>query len=117
MRALIVASASREAVTDPASTWATNSFTRSLPRSRAAASRVNRPSSMIWSSRPFSLEVSWAEAAAEPCCASAIVASLGFVQVQFAAQLFQLIGVGERFHQQVVQLVVALQAAAKVRKL
>jgi hypothetical protein len=48
MRALIIASVSRDIVIEPASTSDTNCLTMSLPRSFAAASRPpTRPSSMI----------------------------------------------------------------------
>src|SRR5512146_1015265 len=114
MRALMVASASRVTVIVPASAWVTNSFTRSVPRWRAAVSRVNRPSSIIWSSSACSFTCSLFAAAAA-ALASLIGASLG--PFQFVAELVELVGIVDRVHQQLVQLVVALQAAAQVGQL
>src|SRR5579885_1959980 len=112
MRALIIASASRATVIDPSRTCCTNCFTRSFPRSRAAGSFPNRPSSTIWSSRLFS---SAAPAAADDgwCtfCASAIAS------LHLGLQPFQLVLVRGRFSQNFVQLLVALQRAPQIRQL
>src|SRR5271170_3576844 len=107
MRALIIISASFAIVMEPSSTWATNSFTRSLPRSFEAASTPNRPCSTIWSRRLDSV-VSTAAVACALAAASAIGA------LHFALQLVQFFGVADGFEQQFFQLVVALQRAAEI---
>src|SRR5688572_31322731 len=105
MRALIIASVSDEILIEPSRIWATKFLTRSLPRSFAAVSRPNRPCSTIWSSRPNS-EVCPAAAAA---CASllAIGCSLG---TNFTTQLVHLLFVAHGLLQDLLELVVALQA-------
>src|SRR5690348_14218006 len=118
MRALIDASASRPIAMAPFAISLTNSFTSSRPRSRAAESRVKRPSWMIWSSR----FASWASvvcacaAAAAAFCSLAIATLPAVAQVQLGFQLGLLLGVRQYFVQHLVQLVVALQAAAQVRQ-
>src|SRR5277367_1499082 len=107
MRALIIISASLAMVMEPSRTWATNSLTRSLPRSLEAASRPKRPCSTIWSRRLDSV-VSTAAAACELAAASAIGAS------NFVLQLVQFFGVAHGFEQQLFELVVALQRTAKI---
>src|SRR5437867_7240945 len=113
MRALIMASASLETVMVPSNTCETNSLTRFLPRSLAAGSRAMRPSSTIWSSRLRSA-VSPPDGAAADCCFSAI----GFLltALDFRLQLCQLVRIGHGVTQQLLQLVVALHAAAQVGK-
>src|SRR5277367_5285223 len=110
MRALIIISASFAIVMEPSSTWATNSFTRSLPRSFEAASTPNRPCSTIWSRRLDSWVSTAAAAACEFATASAIGAS--FFGADLALQLIQLFRIAHRFEQQLFQLVVALKRAA-----
>src|SRR5579863_1383360 len=109
MRALIIISASLAMVMEPSSTWATNSFTRSLPRSLASP---NRPCSTIWSSRLASCASTAAAAAAAFATASAIGTSCA----DLALQLVQLFGIAHRFEQQLFELVVALQRTAQVRQ-
>src|SRR5580704_18549952 len=114
MRALIIISASLATVIEPSRTWATNSFTRFLPRSFALASAPNRPDSTIWSSSPtcsFSIVV------VVPACffnASAIgPSSFG---LDFTLQLVELLGVADGIEQDFFQLVVALQLPAQIRQ-
>src|SRR6266705_3108349 len=114
MRALIMVSASRVTVIEPSSTCATNSFTRSLPRSLAPGSLAKRPSSTIWSSRPLSTTCS-AACGAALCFASAIGTS--FRRTHFLFQLVELAFVSDSAEQQLLQFVVALQAAAQVAQL
>src|SRR3954453_18300139 len=109
MRALIIISASLAMVIEPSSTWATNSFTRSLPRSLASP---NRPCSTIWSSKLASCASSVVAAAAVFATASGI----GTSRADLALQLVQLLGVSHGFKQQFLQLVVALQRAAQIRQ-
>src|SRR5258708_5635739 len=113
MRALIMLSASLLTVMEPSSTCVTNSFTRSLPRSLAVASLPMRPCSTIWSSSPSSLVsvVVWPIAA---FCGSLMGTSLG--HADFAFELFALLGIADGIEQQLLQLVIALQAAAKIGK-
>src|SRR5689334_8255576 len=112
MWALIMVSASRVTVMEPSSTPATNSLTRSLPRSLAPLSLAMRPSSTIWSRRPFSKTFSAALGAA-PCFASAIGTSI----THLFLQLVQFVLVAHGVKQQFLQFVVALQAAAQVAQL
>src|ERR1035438_6366025 len=114
MRWLIIVSASLVTVMEPSSTWATNSFTKSLPRSLAPSSLPIRPSSTIWSSSPFSSTCSVALGAA--FCASAIGTSRGLV-VHFLLQFVQLILIADSAEQRFLQPVVALQAGAEVAQL
>src|SRR5579862_1980485 len=111
MRPLIIVSASREMVMEPSSTWATNSLTKSLPRSLEPGSLESRPSSTIWSSRLRSTTCSCACGAAL-CFASAIGTSLRFIQLLL--QLVQLGLVSDCAEQQLLQLVIALEAAAQI---
>src|SRR5580658_2664014 len=113
MRWLIIVSASLVTVMLPSSTWATNSFTRSLPRSFEPSSLPIRPSSTIWSSRPTSSTRSVAWGAA--FCASAIGASCRFIE--FLLQLVQLILIAHRAEQRFFESIVALQAGAQVAQL
>src|SRR3954465_15554575 len=101
MRALIIISASLAMVIHPSSTWATNSFTRSLPRSLASP---KRPCSTIWSRRLASCASTVAAAAAVFATASGIGSSCA----DLALQLVQLLGIAHRFEQQLFQLVVPL---------
>src|SRR5438552_10093104 len=105
MRALIIASVSRPIVIVPARTSLTNCLTMSLPRSRAESSFASRPSSTMLSSRPFSVVVA-AACFGTACCGSAIAASL-----DFTLQLFHLVLALDGLHQDLVELVVPLQAA------
>src|ERR1700676_961268 len=114
MRWLIMVSASLVTVMEPSSTWATNSFTRSLPRSLALSSLPIRPSSTIWSSRPFSSTCSTACGAAD-FFASAIGASRGLIE--FLLQLVQLVLIADGAEQCFLQPVVTLQAGAEVAQL
>src|SRR5215469_11049 len=110
MRALIIISASLAIVIEPSSTWLTNSFTRSLPRSLASP---NRPCSTIWSSR---LDSCASTAPADVAAAFAAASGIGTSWADLALQLVQLLGITYRLEQQLFQLVVALQGAAQVRK-
>src|SRR5580698_5031378 len=114
MRWLIIVSASLVTVMLPSSTWETNSFTRSLPRSLEASSLPIRPSSTIWSSRPLSSTCSVACGAAD-FFASAIGSSRGLVH--FLLQLVQLTLIADGAEQGFLQAVVALQAGAEVAQL
>src|ERR1700722_16431858 len=113
MRWLIIVSASLVTVMEPSSTWETNSFTRSLPRSLAPSSLPIRPSSTIWSRRPFSSTCSVAWGAA--FCASAIGSSRGLVE--FLLQLVQLALIANRAQQRLFQPIVALKARAQIAQL
>src|SRR5664279_708669 len=111
MRAVIMISASLDTVIAPSSTWLTNSFTRSLPRSRAAGSRASRPSSTILSSRLVS----------NVCSTGCAVASflpllIGPLLAQLALEARQFVLVRHGFAEQLFQLVVALHAAAQIGK-
>src|SRR5450755_114117 len=110
MRSLMADSVSLEGAMWPCTTWSTNSFTRSRPRSR---SRVKRPSSTIWSRR---LEVvsCAAGAAFDTFAVSAILASLVFVAIQaeFGAEFVALFRVADNVVKHFVELIVALQAAS-----
>src|ERR1700722_1059587 len=85
----------------------------SLARSLAPSSLPIRPSSTIWSSRPFSSTCSVACGAA--FCASAIGTSRGLVH--FLLQLVQLSLIADSAQQRFLQTVVALQAGAEVTQL
>src|SRR5579862_8562073 len=111
MRALIIISASRAMVMDPSRTWATNSFTRFLPRSLAAGSAPKRPSSTIWSRSPFSRTCSPVPTDPGAPCGSAIGT---FPLSHFLLQLVQLFGVANGFQQRLLQFVISLQAAAQI---
>ena len=112
MRALIIISASRAMVMEPSMNCEMNSLIRFRPRSLEAGSTPKRPSSTIWSRRPFSSTCSVAAAVvAVLACVSAILRSL-----YFALQLVQLFRIADSLKQQFFQLVVALQAAAKIRE-
>src|ERR1700728_3331191 len=103
MRALIIISASLAMVMEPSRTWATNSFTRFLPRSREALSTPNRPCSTIWSRRLPSVVSTEAAGA----CGFATASAIGLTS-DFTLQLVELFGVAHCFEQQLFQLVVAL---------
>ena len=101
----------------PSSTWATNSLTRFLPRSRAAGSL-----------RQAAFLDDLVEQARSPTvCSAAGAAAAGFLWVSsfgppsgfadLGLQLVQLLGVADGVEQQLFQLVVALQAAAQVGEL
>src|SRR5215472_15991348 len=102
MRALIIISASLAIVIEPSSTWFTNSFTRSLPRSLASP---NRPCSTIWSSQLDSCASPAPAAAAAP---AATVSGIGtsFAAADLALQLVQLLGVSHCVELKLFQLVV-----------
>src|SRR5690348_13762458 len=114
IRALIIASVSAAIVTVPLSTSVTKFFTRSLPRSFAAASRPSRPCSTILSRRLPSdaaskLVCCW------PCaCISGIGASL---ESDLRLELLHRVGVVERTLKNLLELVVALETAAEIREL
>src|ERR1035437_810538 len=109
---MIITSASFDTVIAPSSTWLMNSFTRSLPRSRAAGSRASLPSSTIWSSRLCSAVTSTG------CAAVAFLTSLigSLLGPQLALQARQLVLIGYRLAQHLFQLVVTLHAAAQIRQ-
>src|SRR5579863_1378666 len=113
MRALIIISASLATVMEPSRTWATNSFTRFLPRSLALASCPNRPDSTIWSSNPtcsFSIVV------VEAACFLASAIGPSSFGLNLALQLVELLGVANCIQQHFLQLVVALQLSAQIRQ-
>src|SRR3954453_20261768 len=109
MRALIIISASLAMVMEPSSTWLTNPFTRSLPRSLASP---NRPCSTIWSSRLASC-VSTAPAAA---AVFATASGIGSSRADLALQLVQLFRIAHGLEQELFQLVVALEGTTQVRE-
>src|SRR5215475_4645586 len=113
MRALIMASASFETVMAPSRTWATNSFTRFFPRSRATGSFARRPSCTIWSSRLVSTVCSAPDWGIAARCGSLIGA---LRDSHLGAQLSQLVLVGHGFTQRFFEFVVALHASAKIRE-
>src|SRR3954462_5872342 len=112
MRALIIASVSGFNVTVPASTSLTKLRTRSRPRSFVAASRPMRPSSTILSRRLNSGEN--AVAGRLCCCDSGIAASL---RSEFRLQLLHGSRIVQGVLQDLLELVVALQAAPQVGEL
>src|SRR5437868_160891 len=116
MRALIAVSASFGTVAARSKTSCTKTLTRSLPRSRAASLCVKRPSSTMRSSK---LACSTAcTAAVADFAASAIAASIAaLIQAQLCAQFLPLLGVAHHILQDLVELLVALQAPAKIREL
>src|SRR3954453_7793494 len=109
MRALIIISASLAMVMEPSSTWLTNSFTRSLPRSLASP---NRPCSTIWSSRLASCVSTAAAAAAVFATASGI----GTSRADLALQFVQLFRIAHGLEKEFFQLVVALEGTAQIGK-
>src|ERR1051326_854452 len=110
MRALIMASVSRAIVIVPASTSLTNCLIRSLPRSLPDSSFAKRPSSTMLSSRLVCVVVVVA-CCGTACCGSAIGPSL-----YLGLQLAHLVFVLESLHEDLVELVVALEAAAQIRE-
>src|ERR1700694_3856018 len=114
MRALIIISASLATVMEPSRTWATNSFTRFLPRSRAVVSAPNRPCSTIWSSSPFSWVVRTSASAG--CAVARLAIGPSFFVSHLALQLVELLGVADRVEQQFFQLVVARKRPPQVRQ-
>src|SRR5690242_6385604 len=114
MRALIIASVSAAIVTVPRSTSLTKFLTRSLPRSLAAASRPSRPWSTILSSRLPSAAASKVVCCWPCACASGIGASL---ESNLRLELLHRFGVVERTLKNLLELVVALQIAAKIGEL
>src|SRR5271166_3148814 len=111
MRALMVVSVSFETAMWPWTTWSTNSFTRSRPRSR---SRVNRPSSTIWSRSLVEVVSCAAGAAFDTFAASAIAASLVLIKTKLGSELLTLFGVAYNVVEHLVELVVALQASTQI---
>src|SRR6516225_5054896 len=109
-RAVIIWSTSRPTVTEPSSTWATNSLTRFFPRSRALVS-ANRPCSTIWSRRLASVICSAATGAAAVFSGSGIglllLADLGL-------QLVELLRLAHGVKQSFIQLFICLQRALQV---
>src|SRR5450759_550444 len=112
IRAVIITSASLDTVIAPSSTCVTNSFTRSLPLSRAEGSRASLPSSTIWSSRLCSTVCS--TGCAEAAFWTSLIGSL--LGPQLALEARQLILIGHRLAQHLFQFVVTLHAAAQIRK-
>src|SRR5579871_1062555 len=108
-RAEIIWSASRPNVIDPSSTWATNSLTRFLPRSRAEGS-ANRPCSTIWSRRLDSVACS-TTAAVVLFCDSGIRFLL---LAHFGLQLVQFVALADSFQQRFIQLLVSLQRSLQI---
>src|SRR3977135_2083726 len=116
MRELMVASASRERLFSPATTWEMNSLTMSLPRSRELGSRPNLPSSTILSSK--SLSAAFAPAAWAAACSGLFIGgSLVLFLAEFLLQPIQFLRTARGIHQQFIQLVVALQGAAQIAQL
>src|SRR5579875_114210 len=95
-------------VMEPSRTWATNSLTRSLPRSLASP---KRPCSTIWSSR---LACSWVSTAAAWPAALAAVSGMGTSVADLGLQLVQFFGIADGFEEELFELVVALEGAAQV---
>src|SRR5260370_39627402 len=116
MRALMVASASRERVISPATTWAINCLTMVFPRSRTLCSRPSLPSSIILANKlPWAAFAGAVSAAAAVLSASLIVSSL--VLAYFLLQAVEFLGIPSGVHQQLIQLVVALQRTTQVAQL
>src|ERR1700685_2112776 len=111
MRALIIISASFATVMEPSRTWATNSFTRFLPRSFALASWPKRPDSTIWSSNPT---CSFSMVVVEAACFLASAIGPSSFGLDLALQLVELLGVADRIQQNFFELVVALQLPAQI---
>src|SRR6201999_42166 len=104
---VMVTSASLDSVIEPSSTWFTNSFTRSRPRSRVCASRLNRPCETIWSSS----EVSCAASVVVVAAASGLVELLITVLLllgQLGLQTFPSFRARHGFEKHLVELVIAL---------
>src|SRR5215212_8647974 len=116
MRALIIASVSRAIVIEPSSTSDTNCLTRSLPRSRAAASRPIRPWSTIWSRRP-GCAVSGANVVCGVVCDASAIAGPSLGAAQLRLQPGALVFVGECRLQDLIELVAPLQRPAQVGEL
>src|SRR5512140_2767528 len=112
MRALIMASVSGETVICPSSTSARKVLIRLLPRSRAGASAPKRPLSTISSS---SVSVSTA-----PACRwtwLSVVDIGASLDIQPRLRPGELIRIRHGFLEELLQLLVALQAAAQIRQL
>src|SRR5689334_11277734 len=99
----------------PSSTCATNSFTRSLPRSRCAASPPSRPRSTILSSSDVSV-VAAAAVAAESCGSGIRITVRLQTQSEFVLQTVVLLLVSDGFQQQLVPLVVSLPISFQIRQ-
>src|SRR3984957_17045430 len=112
MRALIIISASLATVMEPSSTWATNSFTRFLPRSFALASAPKRSDSTIWSSRPPCFFSTVVVLACFSFNASAIGPSSFWLHLRL--QLVEFFRIADSIQKYFLQLVIALQRAAQV---
>src|SRR4051794_4756402 len=109
MRALIIISASLAMVIEPSSTWLTNSFTRSLPRSLASP---NRPCSTIWSSKL----ASWASTVAAAAAAFATASGIGTSRADLALQLVQLFGIAHGLEKELFEFFVSFPGNAENRK-
>src|SRR5215472_4526094 len=116
----MVASASRERVISPATTWAINSLTISFPRSRTLGSRPSLPSSTILSSKLPSAALAGAGCAAAAVLSDSVIGSsliLVLSLTYFFLQAVQILCTPGGFHQQLVQLVVALQSTPQIAQL
>src|SRR6516225_8334053 len=114
----MVASASRERVISPATTWAINSLTISFPRSRTLGSRPSLPSSTILSSKLPSAALAGAGCAAAAVLSDSVIgSSLVLSLTYFFLQAVQILCTPGGFHQQLVQLVVALQSTPQIAQL
>ncbi len=123
MRELIIASASRETVTSPFSTWATNSFTRSRPRccDEGSCAEPALLDNLIQQARLdgggaktriLRVAAHFDSLLLRPCLLSAV-----FGSAHFCAQFVELLGIGNGIHQHLVQLLVGLQRAAQIAQL
>src|SRR5258708_3532950 len=114
MRAVMVDSVSLDRVICPCRIWSTKSLIRSLPRSRAAASRVNRPSCTIWSSRLADDVCSGLGAATFGVRTdSAMILPLWF-EAQFVAEFLLLLRIADDLVQHVIEPGISLETAAQV---
>src|SRR5512146_2087596 len=115
MRALSIDSVSGRTVIAPSSTSLTKLRTRSLPRSRCAWSVPNRPWSTICSSKLVAV-VGALSGTAEDCVPVSGLA-IGSSRLQLALELVQSPLVVQHGLQDLLELVVALQAAPKIGEL
>src|SRR5512146_1831069 len=108
MRAFNIASVSAATVIVPSSTSARNRLIMSRPRCCCGASAPNRPSDTIWSRRLSSL----VSAAAAAAWTSASVLAIGGALLDLGLHLLELGFTGERLLEDLLQLLIALEAPA-----
>src|SRR5665213_1554396 len=100
---------------EPSSTWPTNYFTRSRPRSSDCASRLNRPEETIWSSRDVdSVVVSSAVVVAAASGLVELIISTLLLRVEFALQLLASFRARYSVEKHGIELVVALERTTQI---